>query len=79
MPLLFPSRTAIDRRVRVSGQGGGGVRWQRTAATRGWQSRIERVSERVGMGGKVGLICCWTRELWRSKCNLLCLPSVSVF
>jgi hypothetical protein len=25
------------------------------------------------MGGKVGLICCWTRELWRSKCNFLCI------
>ena len=27
----------------------------------------------ANMGGKVGLICCWTRELWRSKCNFLCI------
>jgi len=28
---------------------------------------------KTNMGGKVGLICCWTRELWRSKCNFLCI------
>lgn len=44
-----------------------------------WWSVCVQFDEQAKMGGKVGLICCWTRELWRSKCNFLCICYLFLF